>query len=93
MQDDLLLTLQLFLFESGFGENVSQDIDGERHVVFQDARVVGGRFGRGGGVYFATDILDLFGDLAGAAARGSLEGHVFEQVGNPVLVCRLVART
>ncbi len=87
LQDDLLLALELFFLEGGLGQDIGKDIDGERHVVLQDAGIIGGRLGGGRGVDFAADILDFLGDLAGGAACRALEGHVLEQVGNAVLVC------
>jgi len=62
-------------------------------VILEDTGVIGGGFGRCRGVHFAADILDFFGDIARRAACGSLESHVFEQVGDAMLVFRLVART
>ena len=38
----------------------------------------------------AADRLDLLGDVAGAAPLGALEGHVFEEMRDAVLVVRLV---
>ena len=38
----------------------------------------------------ATDRLDLLCDIAGAAALGSLEDHMLDQVGNAVQRCGLV---
>ncbi len=76
-------------FEARLGE----DIDGERHVGRQHARKVGSRLDAGGGVDLAADVLDLRGDLEGAAPPGSLERHVLQQVGHAVLFVALVAGT
>ena len=62
-------------------------------MILEDAGVIGGGFGRGGGVDLAADILDLFGDLTRRSARRALEGHVFEKVSDPVLCFGFVARS
>lgn len=62
-------------------------------MILQNAGIIRGRLGGGRGVHFAADILDFLGDLTGGTSCRSLEGHVFEQVGNAVFVFRLVART
>src|SRR5262249_31052775 len=51
----------------------------------------GRRLVTSGGVEIATDRLDLLCDLACRAPCRSLERHVFEQVGYPVLIRPLVA--
>ena len=86
LQDDVLLALQLFGVELGFRQDVGQDVDGQRHVVAKHARVEGGRLDAGRGIDLAADILDLRGDLPGAAPFGALEGHVLEQMGDAVFV-------
>ena len=93
LQDHMLLALQLLLVESRIDENVGEKIDGERHVVLEDAGIIGGRFDTGRGIELAADILDLFGDLAGTAPVGALEGHMLEEMGNAMLALGLVAGT
>ena len=91
LQDDVLFAAQLFLVEGRFRQDVGEDIDRERHMVLEHAGVIGGGFGRGCGIQLAADILDFLGDVASAAAGGALEGHVLEEVGDPVFVLGLVA--
>ena len=68
LQDHMLLALELVRVELGFGQDVGQDVDGQRHVVAQHAGIKGGGFDAGRGVDLAADILDLGGDLPGACA-------------------------
>ena len=74
------------------GQDVGDDVEGERGVLLQHLRVVGGLLARGVGVDVAADRLDLLGDLRGGAAFGALEGHVLEEMRDAVLGLRLVAR-
>ncbi len=64
----------------------------ERGVFLQHLDVVGGLLARGVGVDMTADGLDLLGDFGGAAAGGALEGHVFEKVGDAILLRGFVAR-
>ena len=91
LQDHVLLALELLGVELGLGQDVGKDVDGQRHVVAQHAGVEGGRLDAGGGVDLAADILDLRGDLPGAAPLGALERHMFEQMRDAVLVVGFVA--
>ena len=68
LQHDRALARQLALVEHRVLEDVGNDVEGERHVVRQHARVVGGVLARGIGVEMAADRFDLDGDVAGVAA-------------------------
>ena len=68
LQDHVALALQLVLVETGLGEDVGQDVERQRPVVLQHARVIGGRFHAGGGIDLAAGRLDLLGDRLGRAA-------------------------
>ena len=87
----MLLALELVCIELRIGQDVGQDVDGQRHVVAEHARVIGGGFDAGRGVDLAADILDFGGDLEGAAPAGALERHVLEQMRHAVLVVAFVA--
>ena len=91
LQDHAALALQLLGGEGGVGQDVADDVGGERQVLLQDLAVVGGLLARGVGVEVAADVLDLAGDGGGVALLGALEGHVLEEVGDAVLRRRLVA--
>src|SRR5690606_33454227 len=83
---------QFFLVEQRFRQDVRQHIDGERHMILEDPRIIRGGLRGGGGIQFAADILDFLGDVAGAAPCRALEGHVLEEMGDAVLVLGFVAR-
>ena len=67
LDDDLLLALELVLVEQRVLQDVGEDVDGERHVVLEHAREKAGGLDRGRGIEVAADVLDLRGDLPGAA--------------------------
>ena len=92
LQDHAALALDLLGDEGGMGEDVADDVGGEAEVFLQHLAVIGGAFARRVGVEVAADILDLARDGGRVALRGALERHVFEEVGDAVLRCRLVAR-
>ena len=58
-------------------------------VLAQHARVIGGGVDAGRGVELAADRLDLFGDVAGAPPRRTLEGHMLEEMRDAMLAARL----
>ncbi len=91
LQDHAALALQLLRLEGGVGQDVADDVGGQRGVFFQDLGVVGGLLAGGVGVEMAADGFDLFGDLGGRAAFGTFEGHVLEEMRDPVLRLGLVA--
>ena len=92
LHDDVLLALELRRVENRVAQDVGEDVDGERHVVLEDARVVGGRLDAGRRVDLAADRLDLLGDVDGRARARALERHVFEEVRQAVLVVAFRAR-
>src|SRR5262249_2325304 len=61
-----------------------------RHVGFENARIVGGAFRSGRRVEIAAHRFDFFRNLPRAAPPRALEGHMFEKMGNTVLVVVLV---
>ena len=63
LQDHAALALQLLGLEGGVGQDVADDVGGERGVLLQHLHVVGGLLARGVGVDVAADRLDLLGDL------------------------------
>ena len=91
LHDHVLLALQLLRIKCRIGEDVGEDIERKRHVGAQNAGIIGGRLGRGGGIEIAPYRFDLLRDLARGAARRALEGHVLEEVRDAVLVGALVA--
>ncbi len=69
LQDDVFFALQFFVVEGRFRQDIRQDIDRKRHIVLQDAGIVGRGFGRCRGIDFAADIFDLLGNLSRADRR------------------------
>ncbi len=92
LQDDAALALQLVGIEHRVAQDVDDHLDTQRHVLLQDGGVIGGDLAAGIGVQAAADILDLFGDGAGAAGARALEGHVLQHVGHAVQLGGLVPR-
>ena len=92
LHDDVLLARQLLRIEGRVLQDVGQDIERQRHVVLEDAGVVGGGFDAGRGVHLAADRLDLLGDVERRARLRALERHVLEQMRQAVLVLLLGAR-
>ena len=89
----MLLAGEFVRIEQGVVEDVAEDIDGERHVFLEDARIVGRRLDTGRGVDFAAYRLDFLGDLRRRALRRALERHVLEKVRQAVLVVPFRARS
>ena len=69
LQHDLAFALEFALLEGRMGEDVGENIDAERHIGFQHARVERGLLAAGIGVEIAADRFDLLGD--GARASGA----------------------
>ncbi len=93
LHDDVLFARQFLRIEGRVLQDIGQDIEGQRHVVLEDAGVIGGRLDAGGGVHLAADSLDLLGDFQRRAFARALEGHVLEQMGEAVLLLLFRART
>ena len=62
------------------------------NVGAHDAGEVAGPFDSGFGVQVAADVLDRFGNVAGASLARALESHVLEEVRKPVLARALMSR-
>jgi len=91
LYDDVLLAQQFLAIERRLGKDIGEHVQRQRYIGFEDARVIGGAFSPGRGIEIATDGFDLFRDLPGAAPARALEGHMFKEMGNAVLVALLVA--
>ncbi len=93
LQHDGALAAQLFLVEGGVQKNVRDQIEREIDILLQHLRVVDRAFAPGVGVEVAADRLDLLRDVGGAAGRRPLEGHMLQQMRDPVHLRRLVPRS
>ena len=91
LQDHGALSFKLGRVEARMLQDIGQDIDAERDIFLKNLGVIGGILPRGIGVEMTADILDRLGNRAGVAALGTLEGHVFKQMGNAVQRLWLVA--
>ena len=88
----MLLAGEFFRIEDRILEDVAEDVERQRDVVLEHARIVRGGLDAGRGVDFTPDRLDLLGDLGRGTRRGALEGHVLEEVREAVLVVAFRAR-
>src|SRR5579883_754137 len=93
LEDDGALAVELGRIEDRVLENVGEDVDRQRDILFQHLGVIGGVLARRVGVEMAADRLDLLGDGEGRAALGALERHVLQEMSNAVDVGRLVPRS
>ena len=91
LHDHVLLALQLLRIERRIGQDVGENVERERHVGREHARVISRALDAGGGVKVAADRLDLLGDLPGGSPAGALEGHMLQEMRDAVLVRPLVA--
>ena len=82
---------QFVRVELAVGENVADDVERQSDVGAHDAGEVAGPLDPGFGVEVAADVLDRFGDVAGASFARAFERHVLEEVRKPVLSHALVA--
>ena len=63
---------------------VGEDVEGDGHVVGEGLDVEADGFFAGEGVEVAADGVHFAGDVLGGAGAGSLEDHVFDEVGDAV---------
>src|ERR1044071_3733352 len=92
LQDDGALAFELGGVEARMQQDVCQNIERERDVLFQYLGVIGRALARGIGVEMATYRLDLLGNVAGAAPLGAFERHMLEEMRGAVDLGRLVPR-
>src|SRR5262249_1548608 len=82
---------QFVSIERRLGQNIGQHIEREEYVCLEHACKIAGRFNTGRCIEISAHSLDCLRDLPCGAAPGALEGHVFEQMRDSVLVRLLVA--
>ena len=90
-QDHLLLGIEIRLPQTR-AQDVREDIDGLRQVFRQHGRIEDSVLLARVGVVARADPVEVEIDILGAAARRSLEHHVFEEVRNAGLGDSLIAR-
>ena len=86
LQDHAALDLDLARIKDRVQDDIANHIHRQRHIVFQNARVIGRHLARGIGVDIPAHILDRFGDLQRRPTLGSLERHMLKEMRNPVLL-------
>ena len=91
LKDHVALAGKLGAVEARGEDDVAQDVESEPEILAQHARVIRGRVDPGRGIELAANRLDLLGDILGATARGALEGHMLEEMGDAMLGQALAA--
>mgnify|MGYP006914498684 CR=1 FL=1 len=91
LDDHLLLTVELVLFEQRVLEDVGEDIGGERHVFLEHAGEIAGVLDGSCGIEVAADILDVRRDLASRTPGRALECHVLKKMGNAMFILGFAA--
>ena len=86
MQDYTAFDLDLVRVEHRVQHDIGNHIQRQWYVRFQNPRVVGRDLAAGIGVDIAADIFNGFGNLQRAAAARTLEGHMLQKMGDPILV-------
>ena len=92
-EDHLFLALDLFRREGRPQDDVSEEINRERHVLVEDFDVVAGVFLGGERVELSTDRIDLLRDVFRGPRAGALEQHVFDEMRDAAALGRFVTRT
>ena len=93
LHDDLFFAFQFSFVELGGSQDIGEDIDGERHVIAQNARIIGRGLDAGGGIDFAANIFDIRCYLPGSTVFSSLECHMLKKMSNAMPVGSFVSRT
>jgi len=93
LQDHIALTLKLFFFQNGGGEDVGQNVHGQGPVILQCAGIIGGGFHAGGRIDLAPCAFNLFGDGLSVAPLGAFEGHVFQKMRDAIFIGHFIAGT
>ena len=71
----------------------AEDVDCQRHVVAQDARIIRRCFDTGGRIDLAAYVFNVGCNFPGGTIFSSLESHVFKKMGYTVLVAGLIPST
>src|SRR5687768_16334900 len=92
LQNDGSLALDLFGIETGVQKDITQEIDRQRQILVEHLGVIASILFGGKRIDDAADGVHLFGDLRRAAALGTLEQQVLDEVGNAVFSFAFMAR-
>ncbi len=91
LQDHAALALKLLRLEGGVGQDVTDDVGGQRGIFLQYLGVIGGLFAGRVGVQMAAHRLDFLGDLRRRAAFGAFERHMLQEMRDAILYLGFVA--
>ena len=92
LRDDALLFLQILWRPMRLKQDVGDEIERERRLLRDGARIVRRALITGRGVHVGAGILDRFGELTRIARARAFERHVLEQMRDAVQLRRLPAR-
>ena len=92
LQHHILFAYQIIGIEARVGDQIGDDRHTQRQIARQQPGVEHRGVAAGPGVEIAADVLDLLGDGAGAARCGALEHHMLEQMRQPIVLRRFIAR-
>ena len=67
-------------------DDVANDIESKRNIIFKNPRVIGRHLARRIGIDIATHILDRLGNIQRRPSLGSLKRHVLEEMRDAVLL-------
>ena len=90
-QDNLLLAGKLLGIESRVLQDVRQNVEREILILSQHLGVVGRRLPAGVGIKLAANGFNLLSDGLCGPPHGTLEGHMLQNVRNPVQAFGLVS--
>ena len=89
----LLLALDIIRTQRRSHHDIGQHINGQRKMLVKHLQVVTRVFLGGKRVHLPTDRVDRLGNVLGASSGSALEEHVLDEMRDPALLDRLVART
>ena len=91
LQNHATLDFNLIFVKDRVKKNVCNDIQGQRNIVFQDTRIIGGDFTTGVSIKVAANVFNGLSNLQRVTSLCAFERHMFKEVRNTILVCCLVA--
>ena len=63
LEDHAAFNIHVMRIEHRVHQNIADNVEPKRHVLFENARVIGRHFAAGVGVDIAAYVFDLFGNL------------------------------
>ena len=93
LDHDAAFRINVGRIDSSSGDHVPEDIDRERHVIGQDARVVTRAFLGGKCIEVAANLFDFGGNFEWPSSGGPLKEEMFKKMGCPSCFAGFVSRT